>query len=185
MDKRKSRKSRARKSRARKSRARKSRARKYRLGRPPPPSRTPSPESRFYEDYIQILDEIRRRIELERNEAERRQMRSEVFCHNCRNLVPLLTTRLCRRQDCSRIFCGPCQRNFCDNNCRRLHRLEEQERQREFEIRPRTRAFARSCSICMNDNPDFITECGHQFHRECLRQWRRREHTCPQCRGPI
>ena len=50
MDKRKSRarKSRARKSRARKSRARKSRARKYRLGRPPPPSRTPSPESRCF-----------------------------------------------------------------------------------------------------------------------------------------
>jgi hypothetical protein len=40
-----------------------------------------------------------------------------------------------------------------------------------------------SCPICLEDLKDFqVTQCGHMFHKKCLRAWRRESHTCPTCR---
>jgi hypothetical protein len=38
------------------------------------------------------------------------------------------------------------------------------------------------CSICLENSPNVETMCGHQFHRECLGNWKKRNKTCPMCR---
>lgn len=45
-----------------------------------------------------------------------------------------------------------------------------------------------SCSVCLLDNPDVITPCGHTFHLECMNIWHHthvKGHTCPVCRNDI
>lgn len=45
-----------------------------------------------------------------------------------------------------------------------------------------------SCPICMNimnENTSRTLECGHTFHTACIDRWRRRSHTCPNCRAPF
>jgi len=46
------------------------------------------------------------------------------------------------------------------------------------------------CSICRLELKDYVkTECGHRFHKECLKKWlfesRRCKTDCPMCRTEI
>tara|TARA_B110000503_G_scaffold113120_1_gene169752 strand:+ start:143 stop:916 length:774 start_codon:yes stop_codon:yes gene_type:complete len=46
------------------------------------------------------------------------------------------------------------------------------------------------CPICTEESIEncITTQCGHKFHKDCLRLWcrqRREETTCPSCRAPI
>ena len=38
------------------------------------------------------------------------------------------------------------------------------------------------CCICVDDKPDCITTCKHQFHRSCISIWLNTHNTCPLCR---
>ena len=39
------------------------------------------------------------------------------------------------------------------------------------------------CSICLEPTDcDYTTTCGHKFHRLCVEEWAKIEHTCPNCR---
>lgn len=40
-----------------------------------------------------------------------------------------------------------------------------------------------ACSICLNESPDSITQCKHQFHRACIDVWLKSNSTCPLCRS--
>ena len=44
------------------------------------------------------------------------------------------------------------------------------------------------CSICLDTiQPSQVARalpCSHTFHRECIRPWIARRHTCPECRAP-
>jgi hypothetical protein len=46
-----------------------------------------------------------------------------------------------------------------------------------------------SCSICYEDIPSQnafrISGCGHEFCRDCLVPWTRRNASCPNCRGSL
>jgi hypothetical protein len=39
------------------------------------------------------------------------------------------------------------------------------------------------CSVCLNEFPDSITQCKHQFHRACIDVWLKSNSTCPLCRS--
>lgn len=40
-----------------------------------------------------------------------------------------------------------------------------------------------TCSICLEDNPDFeLPLCGHRFHSDCIQQWLLIKPECPMCR---
>ena len=44
----------------------------------------------------------------------------------------------------------------------------------------------RQCAICfarMLDRDITVTNCGHLFHEDCLRAWKRNHDTCPKCRS--
>ena len=42
------------------------------------------------------------------------------------------------------------------------------------------------CLICREEEPDFLTVCNHNFHKNCLKQWHKRiKNECPYCRGFI
>jgi len=47
------------------------------------------------------------------------------------------------------------------------------------------------CAICFealiseDGNVYSVPGCGHMFHEECLRRWKREKATCPFCRGPL
>lgn len=47
------------------------------------------------------------------------------------------------------------------------------------------------CAICFealiseDGNVYTVPGCGHRFHEECLRRWKREKATCPFCRGPL
>ncbi len=41
------------------------------------------------------------------------------------------------------------------------------------------------CSICLDLNPYFMTECGHYFHEHCIDQWLRKKNSCPNCNSTI
>ena len=41
------------------------------------------------------------------------------------------------------------------------------------------------CSICLDDIPSNelkTTQCGHHFHKDCIKNWRRMKNNCPNCR---
>ena len=40
------------------------------------------------------------------------------------------------------------------------------------------------CSICFEQG-DFQLSCGHIFHKRCIVQWKKRQHSCPLCRANI
>ncbi|XP_028403586.1 epidermal growth factor receptor substrate 15 homolog [Dendronephthya gigantea] len=44
---------------------------------------------------------------------------------------------------------------------------------------------AKICSICRDkiENDEAKLECGHRFHRKCVKQWIQTERTCPLCRS--
>lgn len=39
------------------------------------------------------------------------------------------------------------------------------------------------CSICLEESPDVITQCNHQFHKSCLDEWLKIRTNCPLCRS--
>lgn len=47
-----------------------------------------------------------------------------------------------------------------------------------------------TCSICYED-ADYQLNCGHIFHKRCIKQWlqkqrlQKQQRTCPMCRAPI
>lgn len=41
------------------------------------------------------------------------------------------------------------------------------------------------CSICLDSNPLFITECGHYFHDRCIYSWLDTKTSCPNCNTEI
>ncbi len=42
------------------------------------------------------------------------------------------------------------------------------------------------CMICREEEPEFLTWCGHNFHEACLKEWNRRIiNECPCCRSFI
>ena len=44
------------------------------------------------------------------------------------------------------------------------------------------------CSICLDAHQPgtcIATDCGHHFHRTCLRRWLRRQASCPVCRAEV
>lgn len=40
------------------------------------------------------------------------------------------------------------------------------------------------CSICFEQG-DFQLSCGHIFHKRCITEWKKRKHSCPNCRANI
>lgn len=40
------------------------------------------------------------------------------------------------------------------------------------------------CSICFEQG-DYQLSCGHVFHKKCILEWKKRQHSCPLCRGNI
>ena len=41
------------------------------------------------------------------------------------------------------------------------------------------------CTVFSNEDYRRLPCCGTTFHRSCLNQWLRRNHTCPKCRAPV
>lgn len=39
------------------------------------------------------------------------------------------------------------------------------------------------CAICLNQQLDSKSACGHHFHLECLREWASKLMSCPVCRS--
>ena len=42
-----------------------------------------------------------------------------------------------------------------------------------------------ACTICYEINSNFLTSCGHYYHRACLDRWMETHNTCPMCRRGI
>lgn len=42
-----------------------------------------------------------------------------------------------------------------------------------------------TCSICLTNNPNFLTSCEHYAHEHCIRLWMQRSSNCPKCRDRI
>ena len=42
-----------------------------------------------------------------------------------------------------------------------------------------------SCPICLEDGVDYITDCHHKYHDKCIKQWMKKNNTCPICREII
>jgi hypothetical protein len=40
------------------------------------------------------------------------------------------------------------------------------------------------CSICLEENTNYTTECGHVFHKDCIDKWKH-YNTCPYCRTEL
>lgn len=40
------------------------------------------------------------------------------------------------------------------------------------------------CSICLEQG-DYQLSCGHVFHKRCITEWKKRQHSCPLCRANI
>ena len=38
------------------------------------------------------------------------------------------------------------------------------------------------CIICLEDNSDVKTKCGHSYHQKCIDEWCKKSPTCPMCR---
>ncbi len=54
-------------------------------------------------------------------------------------------------------------RSYCDNiSCRRKRA---------------------TCTICLNEVFAKPLECGHVFHPQCIKKWRKNNNTCPNCRA--
>jgi hypothetical protein len=41
-----------------------------------------------------------------------------------------------------------------------------------------------TCSICLEENVDYITNCNHVFHKKCIDKWKH-NNTCPYCRKEL
>ena len=41
------------------------------------------------------------------------------------------------------------------------------------------------CTVCLDDNVDSTTKCGHSYHLECILEWHERNPTCPTCRAVL
>lgn len=41
------------------------------------------------------------------------------------------------------------------------------------------------CTICLEDNSDVVTRCGHHFHTRCISKWLTDKGSCPNCRAPL
>lgn len=44
------------------------------------------------------------------------------------------------------------------------------------------------CAICLDESPaqpQWITGCGHIYHRSCLFQWLQQQTNCPECRRDL
>jgi glutaredoxin-related protein len=41
------------------------------------------------------------------------------------------------------------------------------------------------CSICLEELPFFMTECGHFFHENCIVLWMKKRENCPNCNHTI
>ena len=42
-----------------------------------------------------------------------------------------------------------------------------------------------TCSICLENNSDWIVDCKHHFHKKCLKKWFQLNKTCPYCRKSL
>tara|TARA_Y100000991_G_scaffold215550_1_gene206470 strand:- start:309 stop:878 length:570 start_codon:yes stop_codon:yes gene_type:complete len=42
-----------------------------------------------------------------------------------------------------------------------------------------------SCSICLENNSDWLLDCKHHFHKKCLKKWYKLNKTCPYCRKSL
>lgn len=40
------------------------------------------------------------------------------------------------------------------------------------------------CSICLEGNTNYTTNCNHKFHKECIDKWKH-HNTCPYCRNEL
>ena len=38
------------------------------------------------------------------------------------------------------------------------------------------------CSICLGNDPNFVTTCNHNYHDDCLKDWIKAHDSCPMCR---
>ena len=43
----------------------------------------------------------------------------------------------------------------------------------------------KECCICLEKKPEVVTECKHQFCKECITTWYKRHISCPLCRVNI
>jgi superfamily II DNA helicase RecQ len=41
-----------------------------------------------------------------------------------------------------------------------------------------------TCSICLEENVDYTTNCNHVFHKKCIDKWKH-NNTCPYCRKEL
>lgn len=41
-----------------------------------------------------------------------------------------------------------------------------------------------TCSICLEENVDYTTNCNHVFHKKCFDKWKH-NNTCPYCRTEL
>ena len=44
------------------------------------------------------------------------------------------------------------------------------------------------CSICLEEilgSSDIELKCGHTFHRDCIKEWKNHNNSCPNCRARI
>lgn len=42
-----------------------------------------------------------------------------------------------------------------------------------------------TCSICLENNSDWIVDCKHHFHKKCLKKWFQLNKSCPYCRKSL
>ena len=42
-----------------------------------------------------------------------------------------------------------------------------------------------SCPICLTNNTNYVTECNHNFCKECIQSWAKKNNSCPLCRKSL
>ena len=77
-----------------------------------------------------------------------------------------------------------------DDGARLLHELEAAAAAGEACVGlARAHDHHTSCAVClmemMADELAVQLPCRHLFHEDCVRQWLKKQHTCPCCRTPL
>jgi hypothetical protein len=53
----------------------------------------------------------------------------------------------------------------------------------KYNLNNLTKFDNQECMICFINKTNIITNCGHQFCIECIRNWTNKDYTCPNCRN--
>ncbi|KAK2963443.1 hypothetical protein BLNAU_1485 [Blattamonas nauphoetae] len=72
--------------------------------------------------------------------------------------------------------CPICMENFPPSHIQRMAQYSQAVENGEEE------AFLRNTNWNEDTSVEILPKCGHQFHRECISLWLRRENSCPICR---